>query len=72
MREDLDKVDREQILYGGSSLLALMESIPRVFNEMAGEIANALEVICQNSLDSGAVSADWKTANVTSLFKKRG
>ena len=35
---------------------------PRVLKEMAGEIANALVVIYQNSLDSGVVPADWKTA----------
>ena len=45
---------------------------PRVLKEMAGEIANALVVIFQNSLDSGVVPADWKTANVTPLFKKGG
>ena len=45
---------------------------PRVLKEMAGEIANALVVIYQNSLDSGVVPADWKTANVTPQFKKRG
>jgi len=45
---------------------------PRVPKEMAGEIANALVVIYQNSLDSGVVPADWKTANVTPLFKKGG
>ena len=39
---------------------------------MAGEIANALVVIYQNSLDSGVVPADWKTANVTPLFKNGG
>ena len=45
---------------------------PRVLKEMAGEIANALVVIYQNLLDSGVVPADWKTANVTPLFKKGG
>eukprot|EP00061_Rhincodon_typus_P013532 g39958.t1 len=42
---------------------------PRVLKEMVGEIANVL-VIFQNLLDSGAVPADWKRANVTPLFKK--
>ena len=45
---------------------------PRVPKEMAGEIANALVVIYQNSLDSEVAPADWKTANVTPLFKKGG
>ena len=45
---------------------------PRVLKEMAGEIANALVVIYQNSLESGVVPADWKTPNVTPLFKKGG
>ena len=39
---------------------------------MAGEIAKTLVVIYQNSLDSGVVPADWKTANVMPLFKKGG
>ena len=34
---------------------------PRVLKEMAGEIANALVVIYQNSLNSGVVPAEWKT-----------
>jgi len=41
---------------------------PRVLKEMAREIANALVIIYQNSLDSGVVPADWKSANVTRLF----
>ncbi|GCB63140.1 hypothetical protein scyTo_0000118 [Scyliorhinus torazame] len=45
---------------------------PRVLQEMAREIANALVLIYQNSLDSGVVPADWKLANVTPLFKKGG
>ena len=45
---------------------------PRVLKELAGEIANARVVIYQNSLDSGVVPTDWKTANVTPLFKKGG
>ena len=43
---------------------------PRVLKEMAWEIANALVVIYQYSLDSGLVPADRKTANVMPLFKK--
>ena len=46
------------------------EMHPRVRKEMAGEIANALVVIYQNSLNSGVLPADWKTANVTPLLKK--
>ena len=46
---------------------------PRVLKVMAGEKAIALVVVYQNSLDSGVVPADWKTANVTPLFlKKKG
>eukprot|EP00061_Rhincodon_typus_P003763 g20910.t1 len=43
---------------------------PRVLKEMAGVTANATVVIFQNFLDTGVVPADWKTANVTPLFKK--
>ena len=45
---------------------------PRVLKEMAREIANALAIIYQNSINSGVVPADWKLANVTPLFKKGG
>ena len=45
---------------------------PRVLKVMAGEIANALVVIYQNSLDSGVVPANWKTVNATPLLKKGG
>ena len=40
--------------------------------EMAEVIADALVEIYQNSLDSGEVPANWKTANATPLFKKGG
>ena len=43
---------------------------PRVLKEMQEVIADALVIIYQNSLDSGVVPADWKTATVTPLFKK--
>jgi len=43
---------------------------PRVLKEMAEVIANALVVIFQNSMGSGEVPADWKTANIKPLFKK--
>ncbi|XP_072107366.1 uncharacterized protein [Mobula birostris] len=43
---------------------------PRVLKEVAVEIAEALAMIFQKSIDSGMVPEDWKIANVTPLFKK--
>eukprot|EP00061_Rhincodon_typus_P010073 g34083.t1 len=43
---------------------------PRLLKVTAGETTNALVVIFQNSLDSEAVSADCKIANVTPMFKE--
>eukprot|EP00061_Rhincodon_typus_P010576 g34965.t1 len=43
---------------------------PRVLKEMVEVIANELVVIFQNLLDSGAIPADWKTANEMPLFTK--
>ena len=45
---------------------------PMVLKEVALEIVDPLMVIFQNSLDSGIVPTDWKVANVSPLFKKRG
>eukprot|EP00061_Rhincodon_typus_P003613 g20514.t1 len=42
---------------------------PRVLKKIAEEI---VEVILQESLESGRVPDDWKIANVTPLFKKGG
>eukprot|EP00061_Rhincodon_typus_P001071 g13625.t1 len=42
----------------------------RVLKEVMGGIAKELVIMYQNSLDSGVVPADWKTAIVTPLFKK--
>ena len=72
--EDLETIIMKEVVLG--KLMGLKEDKslgpdgmhPRVLKEMAGEIANALVVFYQNSLDSGVVPADWKTANVTPLF----
>ena len=45
---------------------------PRVLKEVAVEIVGALLIIFQDSIDSGTVPADWRVANVTSIFKKGG
>ena len=42
----------------------------RVLKELAEEVAPILTMIFQSSVDTGTVPADWKTANVTPLFKK--
>ena len=43
---------------------------PRVLKELAAELAPALAVLYQASLDSGIVPADWRTALVAPIFKK--
>ena len=43
---------------------------PRILNELKEEICYPLTVIMQSSLESGVVPSDWKTANVTPIFKK--
>eukprot|EP00061_Rhincodon_typus_P003357 g19893.t1 len=43
---------------------------PRILKEIAEEMVEVLVVIFTESLESGRVPEDWKTANVTPLFKK--
>ena len=43
---------------------------PPVLKEMANVIAPKLTVIFKKSYDSGVVPEDWKTANITAVFKK--
>ena len=42
----------------------------RILKEYCGDIAPILTLILQQSLDSGVVPKDWKTANVVALYKK--
>ena len=37
---------------------------------MANTMAPMLTVIFKKSYDSGVIPEDWKTANITSVFKK--
>ena len=43
---------------------------PRVLKELSHELAPGLCHLFQKSLDSGIVPSDWKTANVSPVFKK--
>ena len=43
---------------------------PRLLRDLADELAPALTLIFQSSLDSGEVPQDWRTAYVTPIFKK--
>jgi hypothetical protein len=43
---------------------------PRMLQELEGEIAPALTLIFQRSIQEGEVPDDWKSANVTPIFKK--
>ncbi|KAL8603552.1 hypothetical protein ACOMHN_052781 [Nucella lapillus] len=43
---------------------------PRLLRELAEELAPAFTLLCQSSLNTGIVPKDWRTANVTPVFKK--
>ena len=43
---------------------------PRVLKEMENQVAPMLTVIFKKSYDDGEVPEDWKTANITPVFKK--
>jgi hypothetical protein len=43
---------------------------PRILKELADEISPLLQLIYTTSLDTGEVPADWRTANVSPVFKK--
>ncbi|MCG8077787.1 MAG: reverse transcriptase family protein, partial [Candidatus Thiodiazotropha taylori] len=42
----------------------------RVLKELAQDIAPYLAIVFQKSLDTGNVPKDWRSANVTAIFKK--
>jgi len=42
---------------------------PRILNKLKEEICYPLTVIMQSSLESGVIPSDWKTANITPIFK---
>ena len=43
---------------------------PRILKEFAKEIAPILSIIYQASIDTGHLPADWKTANISPIYKK--
>ena len=43
---------------------------PRILKELADEISPLLQLIYTKSLDTGEVPADWRTANVSPVYKK--
>jgi len=43
---------------------------PRILKAISDEIALPVAIIFRKSLDTGEVPRDWRTANVTPLFKK--
>lgn len=43
---------------------------PKVLKECATNLAQPLYMIFRESLDTGFLPADWKTANITPIFKK--
>ena len=42
----------------------------RILDELAKPVAPSLSVLFQNSYDTGIVPSDWKTANITPIYKK--
>jgi len=44
--------------------------LPRLLKAIAVEIAYPIAMIFRKSFDSGSVPRDWRTANVSPLFKK--
>jgi hypothetical protein len=44
--------------------------LPRILKELADEISPLLQLIYTKSLDTGEVPADWRTANVSPVYKK--
>ena len=43
---------------------------PRILKELADEISPLIQLIYTKSLDTGEVPADWRTANVSPVYKK--
>ena len=43
---------------------------PRVLRELAEVLADPLSIIFERSWRTGEVPEDWRTANVTPIFKK--
>ena len=43
---------------------------PRILKELCDELAPALTLLFQSSIDSGIVPLDWRTAHVSPIFKK--
>ena len=49
---------------------AFRNKAPRILKEFAKEIAPILSIIYQASIDTGHLPADWKTANISPIYKK--
>ena len=65
------KMVREKIRNLKEASAAGPDSIgPRMLKELVNELVPALVIIFKRSLEYGEVPEDWKTANVTPIFKK--
>jgi hypothetical protein len=51
-------------------ILTAFQIPARILRDLADVIAPLLTLIFQKSLDEGNIPNDWRTANVTAIFKK--
>jgi hypothetical protein len=53
-----------------SSKVAGSDELKHCFKEFTNEIAPFLTIICQKSLNTGAITNDWKTTHHVSIYEK--
>ena len=45
---------------------------PRVIKELRNKIAEPLSILFKESIDAGRIPDDWRDAEVTPIYKKKG
>ena len=69
---DTKKIAQKIKKLGGDSAAGPDNINPGMLKELGQELAEPLSRIFYRSLNEGEVPEDWKTANVTPIYKKRG